>query len=75
MQIVINGATVGVVGLNRIFQRLFEEGARPEDALGDRIIALVEAHNYVPRSARAAYKAALVDAYVAFCTQERSSTS
>mgnify|MGYP005864651057 CR=1 FL=1 len=40
-----DGMTIGIVGLQQIFEQLYAEGLAPEEALGDRILAAVEIHN------------------------------
>lgn len=65
-----DGMTVGIVGLRQLFEELWAEGLRPEETLGDRILAAVKVQNYVPGAAEGAYKAALLREYAAFWAQK-----
>lgn len=66
-----DGMTVGIVGLKELFEQLYAEGLSPEEAVGDRILAAIKAHNYVSRSAEETYRAALLREYAAFRAQKR----
>lgn len=67
-----DGVTVGIVGLTQVFEQLCAERLPAEESLGDRILAMVKAQNYVPRPAEGAYKAALLRAYAAYWTKKQS---
>lgn len=66
-QINVGGVLVGLAGLDTIFEQLYVLGKRPEGAVGDELLAMVEARNYVPRSAEDKYKEALLREYGSFC--------
>ena len=61
-----NGMTVGLDGLEQVFQQLYAMGLEPDDAVGGQLLTMIKARNYVPRSGEEAYKKALVREYAAF---------
>ena len=61
------GFAVGVEGLKKVFQQLHAMGRKPTAGVCDELLALVKARNYVPLSAEAQYKSALLREYAAFC--------
>lgn len=65
-----DGMTVGITGLKAAFEQLHAMGRGPDDSIQDELLAMVEARNYVPRSAEEAYKAALLREYAAFCAKK-----
>lgn len=66
-----DGRTVGIVGLTTAFEQLYALGLDAEDQVGEELLALIKARNYVPRSAEEAYKAALLREYAAFCARRK----
>ncbi len=68
-EIEVKGFTVGVLGLDSILEQLYLMGRRPEDSVGDELLAMVETRNYVPKGAEEEYKQALLREYASFCTQ------
>jgi hypothetical protein len=66
-QIKVDGVPVGLAGLDTIFEQLYVLGKRPEGAVADEPLAMVEARNYVPRSAEEEYKQALLGEFASFC--------
>ena len=66
-----DGMTVGITGLKAAFEQLHAMGRGPTDSIQDVLLTMVEARNYVPRSAQEAYKAALLREYATFCANKR----
>ena len=66
-QIKVGGVPVGLVGLDTIFEQLYVMGRSPDDSLGDELLDMVEARDYVPRSGEEKYKQALLREYASFC--------
>jgi hypothetical protein len=66
-----DGMTVGITGLKAAFEQLHAMGRGPADSIQDELLAMVEARNYVPRSAEEVYKSALLREYAAFCAKKR----
>jgi len=66
-----DGMTIGLVGLRQIFDQFYALGLEPNDPIGDQLLAMIKARNYVSRSAEQAYKAALLREYAAFCTEKQ----
>ena len=62
--------TVGITGLKAAFEQLYALGLDPDDSIQDELLAMVQARNYVPRSAEEAYKSALLREYAAFCAEK-----
>ncbi len=66
------GPTVGVRGLNSVFEQLWALGRNPEQAADAELVGMVRAQkNYIPAQAdvEARYAAALRRAYAAFCAR------
>jgi hypothetical protein len=68
------GRTVGIVGLDTVFEQLLAMGRAPDEATDTELVGMVRAHNYVPSSAsvEATYAAALRRAYAAFYARRQS---
>lgn len=73
-QIEVEGFTVGLLGLDSIFEQLDAMGRRPENSVGDELLAIVQARNYIPRGSEAKYKRALLREYASFCAEKRRMT-
>jgi len=65
--IYIDGAPAGLLGLEELFQDLFEAGLQPDDEdIGMRILAGVCQHNYIPKPAETEYRAVLGREYAVY---------
>ncbi|MFW5714468.1 MAG: 4Fe-4S dicluster domain-containing protein [Brevefilum sp.] len=68
----IDGAPAGLLGLNELFEELYEAGCRPDDSdAGERLIKGVRQHNFIPKPALYAYREVLLGEYRRYL-QERS---
>ena len=68
----IAGAPAGLLGLEELFQELFDQDIRLEDAsLDSRLLEGVRKHNYVPKSAITHYQQALRAAYGDYYRQKQ----
>ena len=65
-QIQIGNAVVGLVGLEEALQQLHDLGRPPGPAAAAELLHMIETRNYVPRSARDDYQAALLREYEAY---------
>lgn len=66
-QVLVDGAPVGMQGLDAVFEALHVEGFTPgDDGLHETLIRRVGRDNYIPRSARQVYAAALGREYAAY---------
>jgi hypothetical protein len=72
-QIKVEGLTVGLMGLDSIFEQLYTMGRRAESSVGDELLAMVQAHNYIPRGSEAKYKRPLLREYASFCAERKMS--
>ncbi len=62
--IYIGGAPAGLLGVDELFNELFDAGITPNDEnIGDKIIKGVKRHNFVPKQADEDYKIVLVGEY------------
>lgn len=63
-----DGITVGVSGLDKVFQQLFAMGRRPEDATDAELVGMARKFNWIPDQAsiEADYAIALRQSYTAF---------
>jgi len=65
-----DGRTVGLIGLQTVFEQLMLMGRRPEDVAAGELVAMVKAQkNYIPDRTRAAYGTALLREYTAYWTR------
>jgi hypothetical protein len=69
-----DGMPVGIVALKQAFEQLYAVGLRSKDPVGDQLLAMIKARNYVPRSAEERYKAVLSREYAAFCSEMEADT-
>jgi ferredoxin len=66
-QILVDGAPVGMQGLDAVFQALHAEGVHPgDDGLHEKLVQRVGRDNYIPYGAREVYAAALSREYAAY---------
>lgn len=68
IQIGPQGHTVGMMGLDKVFQQLYAMGRRPEDATDEELVGTARKFNWIPRnsSVEADYAVALRQMYAAF---------
>lgn len=68
----LQGLTVGVSGLDKVFQQLFAMGRRPEDATDAELVGMARKFNWIPDGAsiEADYAVALRQAYATFCARQ-----
>ncbi len=71
-QIKVEGVTVGLIGLDSVLEQLYLMGKGAEGSVGDELLAMVEARNYVPGGAREKYKQALLREYASFCARRKA---
>lgn len=76
IQIGQKGHTVGMRGLDTIFQQLFAMGRRPEDATDAELVGMARQFNYIPEKPviEADYAVALRRAYTAFHDRQEQKT-
>ena len=71
-QIIVDGSPAGLQGLDAVFARFYVEEHRPEEeGVGWALVEAVEKDNYIPRSARNAYAAALAREYRLYVAQRQ----
>ncbi len=54
---------VGIVGLDEIFQNLFDDGREPDGFLKNELLSLAKKKNYIPSKVEDEYKEALLREY------------
>lgn len=66
------GITVGLLGLEAVFQQLFIMGRSPEEASDEELLGMARQFNYIPerQQVRADYAVALRRAYAAYCVRQ-----
>jgi ferredoxin len=63
----IGGAPAGLIGLDELFEALFESGLNPDaDETPDRLVRGVRQHNFIPKPALEDYRQALLQEYRAY---------
>jgi hypothetical protein len=70
------GITVGLMGLETVFQQLFLMGRQPNEASDEELLGMARQFNYIPQrpQVRADYAMALRRAYAAYwARQEKKS--
>jgi hypothetical protein len=71
-----DGHTVGIVGLDTVFEQLLAMGRTPDEATDAELVGMVRARNYIPSKANveAVYAAALRREYAAFYARRLQET-
>jgi len=70
-----DGHTVGIVGLDTLFEQLLALGRTPDEATDAELVGMVRRQNYVPSSAaETLYAAALRREYAAFYARRLKET-
>ena len=72
VQIGIGGETIGLVGLNQIFEQLRVLGRPSDESAEDELLKMVAAKNYVPPKAEDEYRMALRREYARFCSKKKT---
>ena len=68
----IGGAPAGLIGLDELFEALYDEGCQPSDEdIAQRLIKGVRQHNFIPKPALSDYKTVLMREYQQY-HQQRS---
>lgn len=70
-QIEVAGFTVGLLGIDSIFEQLYARGRRSENSVGDELLAVVATRNYIPKGVEEKYKRALLREYASFCEEKK----
>ena len=69
-QILVGRAPAGMQGLDELFEELYEQGRRPDEAdLGLELVERVRAHNYIPKAAVDDFAKALRREYCQYADQ------
>ncbi|RLC79117.1 MAG: hypothetical protein DRI61_08580 [Chloroflexi bacterium] len=64
--ILVGDFTVGLIGLDEVFEELYREGNAPSERLKEQLLAKVRAYNYIPPKAESEYAQALLREYKRF---------
>ena len=72
VQLLLGDETIGLVGLNQIFEQLYILGRAPDASVQDELLKMVAARNYIPRKAEAEYATGLLREYGKFCAQKNA---
>ena len=71
----IGNSPAGLLGLDELFQQLYDDGITPESqTLDDRLISGIKVNNFVPKSANNDYATALRLEFNAFYVSKQSGT-
>ncbi len=70
VQIGIGDETIGLIGLNQIFEQLQALGRPPDRSVEDDLLKMVATKNYIPTEAEEEYRLALGREYSKFCAQK-----
>jgi len=72
-QIMVGQFMTGMVGLDELFARCYQEGHAPdEDGLGQLLVQQARKDNYIPAAGEAEYATALLREYRKHCDQQDS---
>lgn len=71
-QIIVGRFPTGMVGLDELFESLYQAEKLPSDELGAELVAGAREHNYIPASAERDFAAALLREYRSYYEQKRS---
>jgi hypothetical protein len=67
----VDGQEVTLIALPLIFALFRDEGKQPDDGMADELMPMVKIYNPVPAEQEAAYAAAVMRAYAAFCREQK----
>jgi len=65
--IIIEGKQIGIVGLDEVFEELYQAGIRPEKGLKVHLLERLKPHNYIPLAKDEIYASVFLDEYQRFC--------
>ena len=72
-QILVGRAPAGMQGLDELFEELYEQGRRPDEAgLGPELVERARTHNYIPKAAVDDFAQALLREYRKYADQRAS---
>ena len=72
LKVSVRGVTVGVLGLDKVFQQLLMMGRWPEEVTDSELVGMARKFNYIPdrESVEADYAVALRQAYATFYARQ-----
>jgi len=70
VQLLLGDETIGLVGLNQIFEQLYVLGQAPDASVQHELLKMVAAKNYIPPKAEAKYASGLMREYAKFCAKK-----
>ncbi|RLF30361.1 MAG: hypothetical protein DRN07_08725, partial [Thermoplasmata archaeon] len=71
-QILVGRFMSGMLGLDEMFEELYEAGRAPDETLVPELLAGARKDNYIPAAAEEDYAAALLREYRKYCEQRKS---
>lgn len=71
-QVIVGRFPTGMVGLDELFESLYQAGKLPAEELGAELIVHAREHNYIPPSAERDFATALLREYRSYYEQKRS---
>ena len=71
-QILVGRFMSGMLGLDEMFEELYEAGRAPDETLVPELLAGARKDNYIPAAAEEDYAAALLRKYRKYCEQRKS---
>ncbi len=73
VQIGIGDDTIGLVGLNQVFEQLNALNRPVDTSVEDELLLMVGAKDYIPAIAEAEYREALLREYARYCNRKAKS--
>lgn len=74
-QIRVGQVTIGMVGLEKLFMRLYEYGHWPDEEMAAELVQGARRHNYIPPAGAAESGKALLREYRRFCEQQANGSA
>jgi NAD-dependent dihydropyrimidine dehydrogenase PreA subunit len=68
----IEGKQIGIVGLDEVFEELYQEGQRSDASLKDYLLTRFKAVNYIPSQKGEVYASCFLDEYRKFCDHRKT---
>jgi NAD-dependent dihydropyrimidine dehydrogenase PreA subunit len=70
--VLIGNQLIGLIGLDEIFEELYQKDQQPNDSLQNKLLSLAREDNYIPSKQERIYSEALLREYSVFYQKKRS---
>lgn len=71
-QVKVGSNSVGITGMDEVFERFYKEGKAPEDSTGNELVEALGKYNFIPEESKGIYKSAFLREYQSFYDARKS---